>query len=152
MTDKTKANKITPLAAKLTGYGGGGLFVLTGINLLIGWPLFSGFALQVFVVYSALILSFLGGVRWGLALIGTVKSIPLCVAVLPNLYALGCLLLNQPLHQITALAVGFIAMLLLDWFVPPLHMPTWMVRLRLHLGLIVIIAHVLAWVAVFQWV
>lgn len=152
MNDKIKTPDVIPLSARLTGYGGAFLFLATAVNLWTGWPLFDGFALQVFVVYSALILSFLGGIRWGLALPGTVKSSSLLIAVVPNLYALGCLLLNQPQHQIAALTIGFIGMLLLDWFAAPLHMPAWMVRLRLYLGLIVIATHVLAWLAVSRWV
>ena len=147
MTEKTR----TPLAAKLIGFAGVALFLFTAINLHTKGPLFTGFALQVFVVFSALILSFLGGIRWGLALQGTVKNTALFIAVLPNVLALGALLLNQPLHQVVMLMVGFVGMLLLDWFAAPLHMPQWMVMLRLQLGLLVIIAHVIALVAVGQW-
>ena len=60
------------------------------------------------LVYSAVIFSFLGGVRWGAAL--THPELlwrELGLAVLPSLWAAGALLLPRPDHSVLVLAAGF---------------------------------------------
>mgnify|MGYP003144516932 FL=1 len=60
---------ITPLSARLIGYGGLVPFAGTGIVSWFLWPSETADAvLQVQLVYAALILSFLGGIRWGVAM------------------------------------------------------------------------------------
>ncbi|MEQ9520622.1 MAG: DUF3429 domain-containing protein, partial [Parvibaculum sp.] len=60
---------ITPLSARLLGYGGLVPFAGTGIVSWFLWPSeMSDAALRVQLVYAALILSFLGGIRWGIAM------------------------------------------------------------------------------------
>ncbi len=138
--------------ARWLGYLGVIPFIFCAVNLLISWPLFDGFALQVFVIYSAVILSYLGGIRWGLALTQSPQTPwPLVLAVLPSLAALGSLLLATPMLQITSLVIFYAAQGLLDRFLPAAGMPQWMIRLRLQLTIIAIAAHLLALVALSRW-
>lgn len=60
---------ITPLSARLIGYGGLVPFAGTGFVSWFMWPSeTANAALQVQLVYAAVILSFLGGIRWGIAM------------------------------------------------------------------------------------
>lgn len=146
-------NNHNTTTARWLGYAGVLPFALCAINLLTGWPLFDGFALQVFVVYSAVILSFLGGIRWGLAIQQPAPATSqMVLSVLPSLAGLGCLLLSTPLMQIVALTVAYTTQGLLDWQAPPVNMPDWMIRLRFRLSTLVLICHGLAIVAVMRWV
>jgi len=134
--------------ANWLGYLGIIPFLFCAINLLIDWPLFNGFALQVFVIYSAVILSYLGGIRWGLALAQpSTSQWSLVLAVLPSFAALGSLLLATPIMQLSALMIFFAAQGLLDQLYPATGMPSWMIKLRLRLTLLVIATHVLAIIA-----
>lgn len=138
--------------AHLLGYAGVLPFLICAINLFTEWPLFTGFALQVFVIYSAVILSFLGGIRWGLALQQQPLSTgALILSVMPSLVALSCLLLSTPLSQIIALTIAFTAQGLLDWRHAPAGMPDWMISLRLRLTIIVLACHGIAIAAVMRW-
>lgn len=138
--------------AKWLGYLGVLPFLLTSINLHISWPLFNGFALQVFIIYSAVILSFLGGIRWGLALLQPPpNNTAMLLSVLPSIAALSCLLLAQPFWQIVSLAIAFTAMVILDWLYRPSGMPNWMLSLRIQLTILVVSCHGIALVAVRRW-
>lgn len=60
---------ISPLGAQLLGYGGLVPFAGTGVLAWIAWPTeMAQTALQAQLVYAAIILSFLGGIRWGVAM------------------------------------------------------------------------------------
>ena len=147
----TEQQKI-PNTAKLLGFAGVLPFLVTAINLHTGWPLFNGFALQVFVTYSAIILSFLGGIRWGLALNQSpMPTGSLVLSVLPSLVALACLLLAQPFWQIAALGLAFAAQGVLDWHFTPVGMPIWMRKLRMQLSFWVVSCHVITLFAVQRW-
>ncbi len=139
------------IAARL-GYTGVLPFLFSAVNLHTGWPLFNGFALQIFVLYSAIILSFLGGIRWGLGILQQpLRTVSMLLAVLPSLIALACLLLSQPFWQIAALLLAFSLQGLLDWRYPPAGMPAWMAGLRLRLTGLVVLCHGIALLAVVQW-
>ncbi len=144
-------NNNKPLIAYWLGYAGVLPFLFTAINLHTEWPLFTGFALQVFVIYSAVILSFLGGIRWGLALQHPLSVNALILAVAPSLVALGCLLLSTPFWQIAALGIAFLLQGLLDWRHAPDGMPKWMIQLRGQLTLMVLACHGIALAAVMRW-
>lgn len=62
------------------------------------------------VAYGAIILSFLGGIRWGIATLNG-PAHHLLWSVIPSLLAWACLLAPNP-YQLPALTVGFI----LQWF------------------------------------
>jgi hypothetical protein len=140
-----------PPAARWLGLAGVLPFAATALNLHLGWPLFDGFALQVFVVYGAVILSFLGGIRWGAAATVGTGAPTYALAVLPSLAALTCVLLPRPGLQIAALGGAFALMGLLDGLLPATGMPPWMRRLRSQLSTAVVLLHGIAWLAVRQW-
>ncbi len=85
--------------------------------------------------YAAIILSFLGGIHWGIALM-LQRPARLYIAVLPALYAWGALLLPWPWSG-WALALGFLPMLGLDW--RSRLLPDWYRQLRLSVSIVVIL-------------
>ena len=98
--------------------------------------------LQIFQSYSAIILSFLGGVRWGAALV--LPSFRLLFsAVMPSLIAAGCLLIPAsyaiPLLAVSYFMVGYVDCLRAAhalW-------PQWFKRLRLMLSVAVVAMHLI---------
>lgn len=102
--------------------------------------------LQIFQSYSAIILSFLGGVRWGAALV--LPSFRLLFsAVMPSLIAAGCLLIPAayavPILAVTYFMVGYVDCLRgahALW-------PQWFKRLRLMLSVAVVAMHVIVLLA-----
>lgn len=98
---------------------------------------------DLFVYYGAVILSFLGGIRWGAALSRpSAKALGLSVA--PSLLALMALLLDRSLGM-QVLAGGFVVVGLFDvlrrtesgW-------PQWFKQLRSRLTIAVVVLHLLA--------
>ena len=93
------------------GLGGLVPFVaLTAVLVYAGreFIAFSTLALA-FTAYSAVILSFLGGIRWGASLMRASRGrLTLGLSVLPSLFAWICLFLPAP-WLFAALAVGFLA-------------------------------------------
>lgn len=102
--------------------------------------------LHIFQSYSAIILSFLGGVRWGAALV--LPSFRLLFsAVMPSLIAAGCLLIPAayavPILAVTYFMVGYVDCLRgahALW-------PQWFKRLRLMLSVAVVAMHVIVLLA-----
>jgi len=139
------------VTARWLGFAGVLPFAITTVNLHSGWPLFDGFALQVFIVYSAAILSFLGGIRWGLA--ARIEQSPaseFVIAIAPSLIAVAAVLLPRPGWQVLALAAGFVAVGLVD-YLRPAGMPAWLHSLRWQLTALVLLTHLLAWLAIRSW-
>lgn len=74
-------------------------------------------ALSAFVAYGAVILSFLGGARWGSGLARSAPPLRFVEAVLPSLLAVAALLLvHRPAWSVSLLAAGFAAWMLVDVF------------------------------------
>ena len=139
-------------AARWLGFAGVLPFAASAINLHTGWPLFDGFALQVFIVYSAVILSFLGGIRWGLASTNTAATASdYAVAVAPSLIAAAAVLLARPGWQVLTLAAGFASIGALDYLRPAAGMSAWLRALRWQLTILVLLTHLLAWLAIRSW-
>lgn len=103
-------------------------------------------AAHALAAYGAVILSFLGGVHWGLA-VGSEHgsrrgklSARLAVSVIPSLVAWAGLLIGESMG-LFILATAFAAMLLVDVRAARLgEAPPWYPRLRIPLSLIVIAA------------
>jgi hypothetical protein len=87
------------------------------------------------LTYGAVIASFLGGIRWGVALRGTDHAWrDLGLAVVPSLVAWGCLALREPL-DLAALGLLVLAWGLVDQDMPRRSLaPPWFGRLRLLLS------------------
>lgn len=98
---------------------------------------------DLFVYYGAVILSFLGGIRWGAAL-SRPSGKALGLSVAPSLLALMALLLERELG-LQVLAAGFAVVGLFDvlrrtestW-------PQWFKQLRMRLTIAVVALHLLA--------
>jgi hypothetical protein len=84
-------------------------------------------------LYGAVILSFLGGIRWGFAIQPMNKSdlwLQLTISVTPSLLAWVALLMPQSIG-IGLLIIGFLGMLALDLqFVSQGRAPRWFSKLR----------------------
>lgn len=102
-------------------------------------------AVPALVLYAAVILSFMGGVQWGIA----VRSIDeddastwrrYTVSVMPALVAWFAVFL-QTRSAIILLATGFVALLVYDlWTVAHGEAPKWYERLRLMLTTVVVVS------------
>jgi hypothetical protein len=110
--------------------------------LLVLHPDWDEAGVFVFRTYGAVILSFLGGVRWGAALAEVRgQGTALTIAVLPSLAGWAALLL-PPIPGLLVLAAGFLAVAVLDTRLPPPGLwPAAYRRLRLRLSVAVLSLH-----------
>ena len=95
-------------------------------------------ALAALLAYGAIILSFLGGVRWGIAISGFSQvpfTVQLCISVVPSLVGWVAILIERP-AGLVVLTVAFSLLLLMDNMIS--GAPVWYSRLRLLLSLPVI--------------
>ena len=141
MTVNDDQSRIETMGIRL-GYLGLLPFVAGAVAALLSNELAS-VALQAFVLYSLAILSFMGGVHWGLALIsGTRQSARLLISVIPVVAAWICLM-TLPAHlTLAVLGGGFIA----QWFVDrpifdELPIPAWYLEMRPRLAYVVAGCH-----------
>ena len=144
----TRANDETPVArsASASAQRGAWMLALCGAIPFIGLTLLL-FALgerhplrelvqDALATYGALILSFLGGIRWGRALRATDldRALPVfALSVVPSLIGWFALLAPRP-HVFAILAVAFAAQGAWDAYA---GLPAWFARLRLWLSVIV---------------
>lgn len=132
-----------PAAALLLGLGGlipfavlSGLLV-SGYGPRFGWPQES--IRLALASYGAVIASFLGGVRWGVALreSGAAMAVDLGLAVVPSLLAWACL--AEP--SLVALAILIAAWGAVDQDLPRRDLaPAWFGRLRVILSVTAAVA------------
>jgi hypothetical protein len=91
---------------------------------------------QIAVAYGAVILSFLGGIRWGDA-VSQGRAATLFVSVLPSLAGFFALLINT--HNGTKILIaGFAGQAIWDALAPG-TLPGWFVKLRIVISAIVIV-------------
>lgn len=103
-------------------------------------------ALRAFVAYSAVILAFLGGVRWGAAL-GEAGWRALSLSVVPSLIAFGCLLI-EPDVALKLLALTYAVVGVFDVLRRPApEWPAWFMKLRGRLSGAVVVIHGVLWFA-----
>ncbi len=139
-----------PGIAKILGYGGVLPFAAIPFNLIAGGPLSADFAMKVFLYYSAAILSFLGGIRWGAATnLQTAMVRELTISVLPSLWAVSCLLMSDAQWGVWGLLTGFVLIGLFDVRCPVPGMAAWMSGLRLRLTVAVVVCHLVVATAIF---
>jgi hypothetical protein len=101
---------------------------------------YEDWAMALFVYYGAVILSFLGGIRWAQALSAQLEKVDYVFAIMPSLFAWLCLALPVKLALI-GLALGFTAVAYLDILARPLKAPKAFLRLRFGISLCVIGLH-----------
>lgn len=108
------------------------------------WPARAGMALNLFIAYGALILSFLGGARWGAGLLQGAGTARYVEAVLPSLLGLAALGLHfRPEWALSLLAGGFLV-----WWWCDHNDPAWPSayrRLRGVITVIVVALHITWW-------
>lgn len=141
MTSTTEQLRLERMGTRL-GYLGLLPFVGGALAALLSDALASA-ALNAFVLYSLAILSFMGGVHWGLALvIGTRQSARLFVSVVPVILAWLCLL-TLPLHFTLAILGGaYIAQWVADRpILAELPIPAWYFEMRPRLAYVVAGCH-----------
>ena len=128
--------------AAVLGYAGVIPFAGAAALIMLGTTDTRPKALSGFLVYSAVILSFLGGIRWGAA--ATASTGPareLVLSVLPSLWSAFFLWWPSGNGAVWGLMTGFILLGLADWFSPGLNVPSWMRPLRMRLTLAVVACH-----------
>lgn len=101
-------------------------------------------ALTLLALYAAVILSFMGGVHWGLALKDAVGT-SYFVSVIPALWAWSAIAFFGPKLALAVIAAGFAALLVFDLAVVKAGgAPAWYKRLRLGLTVVVVTASCVA--------
>ena len=131
-----------PAASLWLGLAGLIPFIALGTASIVTDEAQSAQAANALAAYGAVILSFLGGIHWGLAIAGFgpgssgtqarkgVSWRRLIVSVLPSLVGWVALLL-PPASGLLMLAAGFVSMLALDWQATrAAEAPSWYPRLR----------------------
>ncbi len=130
----------------LGGLGAVPFVALSGAALLLDEPLRQQ-AQSALAIYGAVILSFLGGVHWGLAIakygnLATENAAPrrLLLSVIPALVGWGALLLPSPI-EVLVLAGAFAVLGLFDARASQAgEAPTWYPKLRWPLTFVVVAA------------
>lgn len=109
-------------------------------------------AIAALVTYSAVILSFLGGIEWGLALREEAgnertRAVALGLSTVPSLAAWAVLWLPGPLHQLgMALGIFVFAWAADQYLTSRGLLPTWFVDLRTAItGVVAVILGVAIW-------
>jgi len=134
--------KPIPLIALILGCSGVIPFAATAALVALDHAGLRQMALDGFLIYGAVILSFLGGIRWGAASSASSKPARgLIVSVLPSLWAAFFLWWPSDDLSVWGLMAGFILMGFADWLYPGLNVPSWMRPLRMWLTLAVVACH-----------
>lgn len=131
-----------PLPAKWLGVTGAVPFVITALVAAFGPENWSAWAAYALACYGAVILSFLGGIHWGLAISNSgtarISAERLCWSVVPSLIAWSALLLPLFAGMMT-LAAAFALALFVDLNTTTRALvPSWFPRLRTGLTIAVI--------------
>ncbi len=131
-----------PGSAGILGYAG--VIPFAACTALLAWgdPAWQPMVLEAFMIYSAVILSFIGGIRWGAAFTGNkVRGGAFAISVIPSLWAAFFLWWPGEREAMWGLMTGFALMGLADWLRPAFKMPAWMRPLRIRLTAAVLACH-----------
>jgi hypothetical protein len=142
-------NRPIPPSAALLGYFGVLPFAFGALVMVLGGlgPLDAATARTALVAYGAVILSFLGGIRWGAGLRirdEDMRGRVLALSVIPSLIAWVALLVPA-LHALGLLVAAFVAQG--AWDVRSTqdgHFPRWFGQLRVRLTLMVTLILIVA--------
>lgn len=131
-----------PRGAAVLGYAGVVPFAILALTFAAGPEPAAGKALDGFLIYGAVILSFLGGIRWGAAAsVAARNGVALAISVAPSLWAAFFLWWPGVQGAVWGLLAGFILMGAADWLRPGIMMPAWMRPLRARLTAAVAVCH-----------
>lgn len=144
MTDSTTYSEMPELPRGAVRLGWAGVLPFLGLALAAWWPASRDLAVQAFLAYGALILSFLGGARWGRAMAGGAGTGQFAASVIPSLWAWLAWLLLPPVPAILLLAGGFGLVAWWDGRSDALAAPESFRRLRRGLSIAVFACHALA--------
>lgn len=150
----TAVRSQVPPAAKWLGASGVIPFITLAIAVLFLEGADQEAAYFAIASYGAVILSFLGGIHWGLAVadgdqvaVDAANFIRLGGSVVPSLIGWGALFLSTS-TGLLVLAAAFAGMLLFDWHASrKAHAPRWYPKLRWPLTTVVVVSLVSAAVA-----
>jgi hypothetical protein len=114
------------------GYGLAGLIPFWAPAVAgLAWPEARAMAGLLLAAYAALILSFLGGARFGRAVLGTPPSVAtISLSMLPTLAGLAILALPPSLRTVQLLSLAAALSVHWLWDLRDASAPAWMPRLR----------------------
>lgn len=144
MTYPMSRSDVPDLPPGAAALGWGGVLPFAGLAAGAWSPEWQGFAVQGFVAYAALILSFLGGVRWGRAMAAGAGTFQFGLAVLPSLWGWLAWLALPPMAALAVLGAGFALVGWWDGRFDALAAPSAFRRLRRGLSAVVVGCHGIA--------
>lgn len=134
--------KQIPAKAAILGYSGVIPFAAAAMLVAFGDDGPRQMALDGFLIYAAVILSFLGGIRWGAASSSEQdRGGQLIFSVLPSLWAAFFVWWFPAVTAIYGLMIGFVIMGFADNLYPAPKVAAWMAPLRLRLTVGVVVCH-----------
>lgn len=126
--------------------GAAGLLPFVGLPLLAIFGVLGDYAaLHYFTLYSAVLLSFFGGIHWYDAITKQTTGHQLYIAMLPTLIGWGCLILGADVRTLGILSISYLGVLLYDKFtlaLPKAQIMSYM-AFRVALTTVVVLCH--AW-------
>lgn len=151
-------NKLKSIPASALWLGGTGALPFISLSFA---TLFTAGDLQAIyanalMLYGAIILSFLGGIHWGLAMaaegavnVAQVSPLRLGISVAPSLVGWGAVLLSNAIASAIILSAGFVVMLIIDvQAAKHIQVPSWYPKLRWPLTVIVVFSLLMPLVAI----
>lgn len=144
MTDTARLSTLPELPKGAIALGWAGVLPFLGLALAAWWPRTQDPASEAFLAYGAIILSFLGGARWGRAMAGGAGTGQFAASVIPSLWGWLAWLLLPPVPGICLLAGGFALVAWWDGRRDALAAPASFRRLRRGLSAAVLACHALA--------
>lgn len=141
-----------PPVPRSLGWAGVTPFLFSTILVWSDTPAFYQMGLHSILFYGAIILSFLGGVHWGLELKNIYPTVSLLsgysLSILPSLAAFLSLYL-PPLVALMILGSGFLGVMVMDRkLVQRRSAPDWYAKLRYQLSVAVLLCLFSAFIAV----
>lgn len=143
--------KSIPLSAAVLGWAG--VLPFAGLSAVVHFD-FNGLGAScepLLIAYGAVILSFMGGVHWGLAMQesmvndSNIQSSHLALSVVPALVGWLAIIVTTP-TALVMLALAFLVLLIVDMvWASGRCAPAWYGRLRLQLSSAVLLCLVVAW-------
>lgn len=143
MVDQSGREETSAMGSRL-GYLGLVPFIAGAILALLSEEL-GNRVLGGFLIYSVAILSFMGGVHWGLALVaGEMQRMRLAISIVPVLVAWLGVWLLPPVYAVALMGAAFIGQWRLDRpILAALDVPRWYVQIRPRLAYTVAGCHLL---------